>query len=127
MVSPGSPGIEPGVHHRGLAVLVAQQLSHACKVARICIEHDLCAEMTELMRGDCNSRAALGVFADQVGDSALRFRDSIKVHEQTLRAMTDMRRRDLVAVFHEHFGQMHGDIEPKWVFVFDLLGIEFER
>lgn len=70
MVSAGSPGIDPGVHHRGLAVLVAQQLSHACKVARVCIEHDLCAEMTELMRGKFDACAPLRVFTNQVSDGA---------------------------------------------------------
>ena len=121
------PGIEPGIHHRSLAVLVPQQLSHPRKVAGVCIEHDLCAEMTELMRGEFDACAPLCVFANQVSHGGLRFGGPIGIHEQTLWAMTDMRGRDLVAIFHQHFNQMRWDIEAERIIVFDLFRIEFER
>ena len=95
----GPPTIDSRVDQRGLDILVSKKLFSSFEVAGVCIEQNLCAEMTELMRGHDNTRPPSRVPADQVSDCGLCFGRPVWEHEQTLRTMADVLGRDVVPIF----------------------------
>src|SRR5208282_4741446 len=90
MVPTSSPGIHSGVDQRGLDVFVSKKIFDSRKVAGVCVEHNLCVEMAELMRGEFDPGPLLRVRADQVGNCALRFGSPVGKDEQALRTMANV-------------------------------------
>ena len=94
-----SPGINSGVNQCCLDVFVAKKLFDSFKIAGVCIEHDLSAEMAELMRGQFDTRSPVRIPANEISDRALRFGCPIGKHEHALGSVANVRGCDLLPVF----------------------------
>ncbi len=111
---------------RGLDALVAEKLSDGFEFARFGIEHDLCAQVPKLVRGEHDTGTSPQIGHDQTRHSRLILWRAVDIHEQPCGTMTDDLRREAIAILNQHLGDTRRNIERKLRPVFHLAGRQFQ-
>src|SRR5712672_70121 len=112
MMACGAPCIDAGVEIDGrLAILVPKQLADSLEVTGLGIQHDLGAQVSKLMGRQNNSRSPRKVALDEPSHRRLALGSPIDIHKNTFGTMANYFRRDAVAVFDQHLGDVRRNVE----------------
>ena len=105
-----------------LMLSMSEKLSDGLEFSRFGIEDDLSAQVSKLVRSEHDTGAFSQIAHDQTRHSRLVLWRAVDIHEQPGGTMTDDFRREAIAIFNQHLGDMGRNIECKLHSVFHLVG-----